>query len=66
MNAAELEHRFAELKEKCAKLPEEDQARALDGFNQVVTLLELPREKGEAFSLSISVEHSGGVTHRSG
>ena len=66
MDASELERRFAELKERCARLPPEDRERALDGFLQVLTLCELPRERGEAVSLSISLSHASGVTHLSG
>ncbi len=66
MDASELERRFAELKARCAKLPPDERERALDGFVQVLTLCELPRERGESVALSISLAHSSGVTHKSG
>ena len=66
MDAGELERRLADIKERCAKLSAEDQERALDGFMQVLTLCELPRERGESVVLSISLNRSSGVTHLSG
>lgn len=66
MISSELDRRFAELKERCAKLPAEDQERALDGFTEVLTLCELPREPGESVALSISLSRSTEITHLSG
>lgn len=66
MEPRELDRRFAEMKEQWARLPAEDQERALDGFAQVLTLCELPREPGESLSLSISLDRSSDVTHLSG
>ena len=66
MDASELDRRLAEIKERCARLSAEDQERALDGFAQVLTLCELPREPDESVSWSISLERSSAVTHLSG
>jgi hypothetical protein len=66
MEVSELDRRFAELKERCLKLSAEDRQRALDGFTQVLTLCELPREPGESVSLSISLSRESGLTHLSG
>lgn len=66
MNATDLDRRFAELKERLAKLPPEDRARALDGFAQVLTLCQLPRGPGEDASLSIGLSRRGDVTLKSG
>jgi hypothetical protein len=60
------DQRFAELEARFAKLPAKQQEQALDGFAQVLTLCELPRETDESFAWSIGVERSSGVTHRSG
>ena len=66
MHASELDRRFAELMARVAKLPVEERERALDGFAQVLTLLELPRERGESAELAISLARASDVTHRSG
>jgi hypothetical protein len=66
MDATELERRLASIRERCAKLPEDQQARALEAFADVLTLLELPREPGESAALSISLERSPKVTYPSG
>jgi hypothetical protein len=66
MQSGELDRRVAELTARLAKLPQDQQDRALDGFAQVLTLCELPRERGESFAWSISVERSSGITHKSG
>lgn len=66
MEASELERRFAEFTERCAKLPVEDQERVLEGCSQVLALFQLPREPGESVSLSISLDRSSQITHRSG
>ena len=62
----DVDQRWAELKARLAKLRPEDQARALDGFTQVLTLVELPREPGESVSLTIGLERSGNVAYPSG
>lgn len=66
MEAGDFDRRLAELKARLAKLAPEDRERALDGFAQVLTVLALPREKGEAVELTIGVARASGVTHRSG
>jgi hypothetical protein len=66
MDAIDLDQRFVELKERCAKLPAADRDRALDGFAQVLTLCELPREPDEDVSLSIGLSRPSKVTHKSG
>jgi hypothetical protein len=66
MDATELERRLAAIRERCAKLPEDQQARALEAFADVLTLLALPREPGESAALSISLERSPKVTYPSG
>ena len=66
MEAAELDRRFAQLRARCAKLPADDQERALDACGQVLALCELPREPGESVSLSISLGRSSPITHLSG
>ena len=66
MDASEWERRLAEIKERCARLAPDERERALDGFLQVLTLCELPRERGESVSLSISLARASGVTHLSG
>ena len=66
MQTTELDRRFAQLRERCARLPADDQERVLEGCAQVVTLLELPREPGETVSLSVSLQRSSEITHLSG
>ena len=66
MDATELDRRFRELRERCAKLPVDEQERVLDGWRQVLTLCELPREPGDTVSLSISLDRSSRITHLSG
>ena len=66
MDASELDRCLAELKERLAKLPPQDRERALDGFAQVLTLLELPREAGGEAELTIGLKRGAGVTHLSG
>ena len=66
MQSTELDQRLAELKERCARLSAADRQQALDGFTQVITLLELPREPGETVSLSVSLHRSSEITHLSG
>ena len=66
MDVSDLDRRFAELKERLADLPAEDRERALDGFAQVLTLCELPREPGEDASLSIGLSRPSEITHKSG
>jgi hypothetical protein len=66
MERGELDRRMAELKARCAKLPPEDQERVLDGWAQVLTLCELPREPGDSVSLSIALSRDSEVTHLSG
>lgn len=66
MHEIDLDQRFAELKERCAKLPAEDRERALDGFAQVLTLCELPREPDGDVALSIGLSRPSAITHRSG
>ncbi len=66
MDESELERRFTEISERCAKLPPEARERALDAFVQVLTLLELPREPGESAALSVTFERSPRVAYPSG
>ena len=66
MDAGDIERRWAELKERVARLPAEDRERALDGFAQVLTVLALPREGGEAASLSIGLDRASNATYKSG
>ena len=66
MQSTELDRRFAQLSERCARLSTGDQEQACDGFTQIVTLLELPREPGESVSLSVSLHRSSEITHLSG
>lgn len=66
MDARQLDRHFAELKERCAKLPPEVQERALKGLMDVITLCELPREPGEQLALSISLDRQSEITHLSG
>ena len=66
MDAGEVERRWADLKERLAKLPEEERERALDGFAQVLTVLALPRDAGEPASLSIGLERASNTAYRSG
>ena len=66
MQTTELDRRFAQLKERCSGLSAGDREQALDGFAQIVTLLELPREPGETVSLSVSLHRSSEITHLSG
>ena len=66
MATGDIEGRMAELKMRLAKLPPEDQERALDGFAQVLTVLGLPRAKDETVSLSISLDREGNIEYPSG
>jgi hypothetical protein len=66
METTELDRRFAQLKARCARLSAVDQEQALDGFTEIVTLFELPREPGETVSLSVSLHRSSEITHLSG
>jgi hypothetical protein len=66
MDATELERRIGHLKRRLAELPAEEQERALDGWAEVLTLCELPREPGEEVTLAISLDRSTEVTHLSG
>jgi len=66
MNDTEREGRLSAIRERCAKLPEDQQDRALDAFADVLTLLELPREPGESAALSISLDRSPKVAYPSG
>lgn len=66
MDVKDLERRLLELKTRCAKLSPADQERALDGFAQVLTLIELPREPGETVALKVSLDRSPDVTYPSG
>ena len=66
MDAGEVDRRWAELKERLARLPEEDRERALDGFAQVLTVLALPRDGGEPAALSISLDRASNTAYRSG
>ncbi len=66
MDTRELDRQWAELKARLAKLPPEDRERALDGFAQVLTLLELPRKKDDAVSLLISLDGPSNIEYPSG
>jgi hypothetical protein len=66
MDATELERRIGDLRRRLAELPAEEQERALDGWAEVLTLCELPREPGEEVTLLISLDRSTEVTHLSG
>ena len=66
MDDTERERRLDAIRERCAKLPDDQQARALEAFADVLTLLELPREPGESAALAISLERSPKVAYPSG
>lgn len=66
MDTKDLERRLAEVRTRLAKLPPEDQERALDGFAQVLTVLGLPRAKEDAVQLSISLGGKRNVEYKSG
>ena len=66
MDEPELDRRLAELRQRALRLSPEERERALDGFAQVLTLCELPREPGESVSLSIGLQRSSEITHLSG
>ena len=66
MDAGELDRQLAELKTRLAKLSPEDQERALEGFAQVLTLLALPRAKGEPVSLSVTFDRGENIEYPSG
>ncbi len=66
MEESEFGRRFVDIKQRCAKLPDEAQERALDAFAQVLTLIELPREPGESTALSITLGRSLEVAYPSG
>ena len=66
MDTGDIDRRLAEVKARLAKLAAEDQERALDGFAQVLNVLALPRDKGEAVSLSVSLDRGENIEYPSG
>jgi len=55
VDATDLDHRVAELKDRCKKLSTEDRERVLDAWAQVITLFELPHVPGEPPSVLVSL-----------
>jgi hypothetical protein len=66
MEPKDRERRIAEVRARLAKLAPADQQKAIDGFAEVLTLLEMPRKPGEAVSLLISLDHGENIEYPSG
>jgi len=66
MEAKDLERRFADLGMRLAKLPPPYQEQALEGFADVLTLLEMPRDKNGPVKLLVSLDHESNIEYPSG
>ena len=66
MEAKDLERRVTELRTRLAKLPPPAQEQALDGFADVLTVLETVREKDAPARLLISLDPESNIEYPSG
>lgn len=66
MQVKDLERRLAELRTRLAKLSPPCQEQALDAFADVLTVLELPREKDGPVKLLVTLEHESNIEYPSG
>jgi uncharacterized coiled-coil protein SlyX len=66
MDPKDLERRLAELRTRLAKLPPPAQEQALDGFADVLTVLEMARDKNGPVKLLVSLDHESNIEYPSG
>jgi uncharacterized coiled-coil protein SlyX len=66
MDTKELERRLADLRTRLAKLPPPAQEQALDGFADVLTVLETQADKNEPAKLLVSLDRKSNIEYPSG
>ena len=66
METRNLERRLMELRTRLAKLPPPAQEQALDGFADVLTLLETRSDKDRPSRLLVSLDHDSNIEYPSG
>ena len=66
MDTKELERRLAELRTRLAQLPPPAQEQALDGFTDVLTVLETQPDKNGPAKLLVSLAHQSNIEYPSG
>ncbi|HEY7386032.1 MAG TPA: hypothetical protein VH743_20420 [Beijerinckiaceae bacterium] len=66
MEAKDLERRLAELRTRLARLSPPCQEQALDAFADVLTVLELPRDKDGPVNILVTLEHESNIEYPSG
>jgi uncharacterized coiled-coil protein SlyX len=66
METEDLERRLAELRTRLAKLPPPAQEQALDGFADVLTVLETQTDKNGPAKLLVSLDHKSNIEYPSG
>ena len=66
MDAGEMERRLADVRARLAKLTPPVQEQALDGFADVLTVLEMQRDKDRPTKLLVSLDHESNVEYPSG
>jgi uncharacterized coiled-coil protein SlyX len=66
MEANNLERRLVELKTRLAKLSPPRQEQALDGFADVLTVLETRPDKNGPVRILVSLDHESNIEYPSG
>jgi hypothetical protein len=66
MEAKDLERRLAELRTRLAKLSAPCQEQALEGFADVLTVLETRPDKNGPVRLLVSLDHESNIEYPSG
>ena len=66
MEVKDLERRLGELRTRLARLSPPCQEEALDAFADVITVLEMPRDKDGPVKLLVTLEHESNIEYPSG
>ena len=66
MEVKDLERRLGELRTRLARLSPPCQEEALDAFADVITVLEMPRDKDGPVKLLVTIEHESNIEYPSG